>query len=143
MVVLGADHGGFALKEKAKLWLGGGGVPYADVGALTMDPVDDYPVFATAAAKKVLANPDGKAVLFCRSGGGMAIAANRLKGVRAVDCTTVESALLARKKNNANILSIAADWLNEDQAKTIIKTFLETPFPGEERHMRRIAMLDV
>ena len=139
---IGADHGGFYIKERTKDWLKQWGYEFEDVGAFTFETDDDYPQFAFLAARRVADEKDSKAILFCRSGGGMSIAANRVKGIRAVDCLDIRSAEHARKHNDANVLSIPADWLSEDEVKTAIQTFLQTPFSNEERHVRRIAMLD-
>lgn len=143
MIYLAADHGGFALKERAKGWFAALNLAVEDVGAHQLEPHDDYPTFAFAAARQVAKNPEEhKALLVCRSGGGMAIAANRFPGVRAVECTTVEAAKIARAKNDANMLTLPADWVSDDQARAIIEAFFTTPFSSEERHVRRIAQLD-
>ncbi len=155
VVYLGADHGGYELKEKAKFWLKEWGYETQDVGALALDPQDDYPQFAFDVAQKVvemervgsgLASGSGNqplalGLLFCRSSGGMTIAANKTLGARAVSLESVESAKHARSDNQANIGSLAADWLSEDQAKEIIKVFLTTAFSGESRHQRRLAQI--
>lgn len=151
-IILGADHGGFTLKEKAKTWLENWGYNYEDVGALTLDPEDDYTRYAFAVAEKVAAAgsefqaggmqpPPAIGLLFCRSGGGMAIAANKIMGIRAVELPTTEAARHARTDNDANVGSLAGDWLSDNQAETIIKTFLTTPFSGAERHGRRLAQI--
>ncbi len=142
MVFLGADHGGFALKENLKTWLADQGIEVEDMGAAILDPEDDYPVYAKQVAKKVLENPEYRGLLFCRSGGGMTIAANRVKGVRAVEIFDEKSARHAREHNDANIATISADWLTEDQARAAITVFLQTPFSKAPRHIRRIAQLE-
>lgn len=144
---IGADHGGFELKEKIKVWLEDLGYGVKDFGAYSLVPEDDYPAFAIDLAREVVAgvstnteienkNPVG--ILFCRSGGGMVIAANKVKGARAVSVHDKKSAVHAKADNNANIISISADWTSEEQAKEIITAFLETKFSGAERHIKRI-----
>ncbi|HZZ98320.1 MAG TPA: RpiB/LacA/LacB family sugar-phosphate isomerase [Candidatus Saccharimonadia bacterium] len=142
MIYLGADHGGFQHKEAIKKWLESVGQQFEDVGAASLDPADDYPKFAFAVAKKVAADQQGIGIVLCRSGGGMAIAANRVKGVRAVDCLNTESVLHAREHNDANVLSLPADSMSEQDAIAMVKLFLETKFSGDDRHKRRIAELD-
>lgn len=143
MIYLGADHGGFQLKEKIKEWLSAGGQAFEDLGAFALDSGDDYPQFAFSVAKKVGEKPnENQGILLCRSGGGMTIAANRVKGARAVDCLTKEEVVHARQDNNANILVLAGDWLDEAKAKELFDLWFATPFSNEPRHVRRIAELD-
>ncbi len=137
-IIIGADHGGFKLKEQIKKWLQTLDYKVVDVGAKQLDPQDDYPQFAFAAAKKVVKNKEVFGVLFCRSGAGMTIAANKVAGIRAVELFNANSAQHARQHNNANIAALSADWLEVDEIKEIIKTFLETEFANEARHLRRI-----
>lgn len=142
-IFVGADHGGFALKEQAKLWLEEWGYAVEDLGAFALDPADDYPQPALAVAEQVAGGQEGAqlGLLFCRSGGGMVIAANKVNGIRAVELASVEAAEHAKVHNNANVGSLAADWLSQEQAKAIIKTFVETEFSGAERHVRRLAQI--
>lgn len=138
-IFLGADHGGFQMKESMKKWLIEEGHEVEDCGNTTLDPDDDYPKYAIEVAQKVAAS-DGRAygILFCRSGGGMVIAANKIDGIRAVDVFDLMSAVHARTNNNANIMSIGADWMSPVEARLVIKNFIETEFKGEVRHERRI-----
>ncbi len=142
MIYLGADHGGFTLKEQVKVWLTESNISFEDLGTHSFDPSDDYPQYAFAVAQKVLEHVENKGILLCRSGGGMTIAANRLVGVRAVDCTTEQCVGHAREDNDVNILSLPADWISESDAKKLIQNFLTTPFSGEERHVRRLQTVD-
>jgi len=141
-IYIGADHGGFKLKENMKLWLGELGYEIEDFGALTLVFGDDYPDYASLVATQVANDiSEGKksvGILFCRSGGGMVIFANKVKEIRAVSVFDEKSAVLAKKKNDANVISISADWTTENQAQKIILAFLEANFSGEERHIRRI-----
>lgn len=141
MIYLGADHRGFELKEKIKSWLLEWGYRYEDMGAFEYNKDDDYPDFATAVAMAVALSlskgQTGKGILVCGSGVGVIIAANKVKGILA---GTAISALQIKDSVNdedTNVLGISADYLSE-QAQEIVKTFLETKFSGEERHIRRI-----
>lgn len=142
-IYIGADHGGFELKENIKIWLKELGYRVEDLGANSLVSDDDYPDFAVAVATKVAAESKTveeyiAGILLCRSGGGMVIAANKIKGIRAVSVFDEQSAVLAKKKNDANVISISADLTAEDQVKEIILAYLEANFSGEERHVRRI-----
>lgn len=139
-IYLGADHGGFELKEHLKLYLNQRGFEVEDCGAPSLIPEDDYPVYAKIVAEKMMGDIHAKGILICRSGGGMAIAANRYKGIRAVDCMHVEAAIHARTNNDANILTLASEWMSETDAVKIVDAFLHTAFQKEERFVRRIEM---
>jgi ribose 5-phosphate isomerase B len=140
MIFIAADHGGYELKEKICHRLANRGVTFEDFGTFSKESID-YPGFAKQVAKAVIKH-DGKGILFCRSGQGMAIAANRYKGIRAALAWNPRIAEEARDDNNANIVSLPADFLSEQQAWDIITTFLSTPFSREARHLRRIKQLD-
>jgi ribose 5-phosphate isomerase B len=136
MIYLGADHRGFELKEKLKSYLGELGYVCDDLGAYTYNIEDDYPDFARKLVNKGDWGDKGdKGILICGSGVGMAVAANRFKGVRAGGPEG--------KDVDLNVLTLAADFLTEEQAKEAVKTFLEAKFSGEERHRRRIAKIDL
>ena len=137
-IYIGADHGGYALKEKVKTWLDEWKYDYTDEGALHLDPEDDYPDFAFAVAEAVSHDSQGQGILICRSAAGMIIAANKVMGIRAVAVFDDVSTKHAREHNNANIIGLSGDWLDEEKAKQIVKTFLTTEFTKEERHQRRI-----
>jgi len=149
MIYLGADHGGYELKEKVKGWLGEWGYEFEDLGAYEMNAEDDYTEFAITVARRVDEETDrsqlwkdqAKGVLLCRSGGGMAIAANRFTGVRADYVFDEESAEHARDNNDANVITLAGDWIDEEMAKQTLKAWLGTEFSGEERHERRVRAL--
>lgn len=137
---LATDHAGFRHKEAVKQWLTENGYEPVDHGAYREDMSDDYTDFIPLAAREVSKNPDTeKAIIFGHSGQGEAISANRFPHVR----TTVyygnneNILLLSRKHNNANILSLAGAFMFEDEAIMAIKIWLNTPFSGEERHVRR------
>ena|SRR6185295_18633898 len=138
-IFIGADHGGFKMKEEMKQWLIEEGHQVEDCGNIVFDPNDDYPQYAVAVCEKVVASQEKTyGILFCRSGGGMTIAANKIDGIRAVDAFDMTSAVHARTNNNANVMSIGADWMDPREARLVIKYFIETEFLGEERHKRRI-----
>lgn len=138
MVYLASDHGGFQFKEEIKSWLGEQGIAAEDLGPFKLDDGDDYPDFILPLARKVSSEPGSFGVILGRSGNGEAIAANKVKGVRAAVCLNEIMAFKARNDNNANILSLPADYIGLEDAKKVVKKFLETPFSGAERHMRRL-----
>lgn len=143
MVYLGSDHGGFALKEKAKAWLTELSMEYQDLGATQIDPGDDYPDYAKAVTKEVVTNPLNRGILFCKSGGGMTIVANKQPGIRAVNVFDEASARQAREHLDANVMALGASWISEDKARQAMETFLTTMFDEtEERHKRRIAKFE-
>jgi ribose 5-phosphate isomerase B len=142
-IYLGADHGGFPLKEKLKTWLEGQGMKVVDCGAMMLDPNDDYPDFAFAVARELNQDqdPGSRGILLCRSGAGMVIAANRSTAVRAVQVNQVSEVQHAREHNDANVIGLAADSITEDQAKELVTAFLQTEVSPDERHHRRIAKI--
>lgn len=142
MVYLGADHGGFDLKEHIKKWLTEWNIPFEDCGPYTLDPDDDYPDYAKKVSEKVGVSKEAKGILICRSGGGMVIAANKKKGVRAVFVFDERSVAHAREQNDANVISLASDWTKTEDAKNLVHLFLTTPFSGIERHARRVEKLN-
>lgn len=145
-IFVGSDHGGFHLKQKVEAFLTRAGYEYEDVGNKVLDPADDYPQFAFAAATKVLGSDDhdARAILLCRGGQGMAIAANRIRGIRAVVVWDETEAKMSRNDNNANVLTLPARVLENDEQKAfaIIKTWLETPFSKASRHHRRLREIE-
>lgn len=137
-VYIGSDHGGYQLKEELKGYLKELGYEVEDLGAHTLDPNDDYPDFVFPVAEAVAKESDSMGIVIGRSGNGEAIAANKVRGIRAALCWNEEIALKAREHNDANVLSLGADFVSVEEAKKIVKTFLETPFSEEERHKRRL-----
>ena len=137
-IYVGADHGGYELKDKVRQWLTEWGYQSEDVGAHQLDPADDYPEFAFKVAEKVASEADAVGVLLCRSGGGVTIAANKVRGIRAVPVYTVEQAQHARRDNDANVISLAGDWVTDEEVKALLKTYLETPYSKAKRHQRRL-----
>ena len=137
MIFLGADHGGWHLKEDLKKYLKELGFDYEDLGNQEMDPADDYPDFALMVAKKVVETNE-KGILICSTGIGMCLAANKVKGIRAAAVWNDFTALQSREHNNANILCLAGKDTDVEAAKKIVRLWLETEFSQEERHIRRL-----
>lgn len=139
MLYIGADHRGYKLKELLKNYLKELNVQYEDMGAFVLNLEDDYPDFAMAVAQRVAENSEeNKGILICGSGVGVDVVANKVKGVRSALCFDAKQAKMSRSDDNANVLSLAADFISEEKAKEIVKMWLETPFSGQERHIRRI-----
>ena len=138
-IIIGADHRGFAMKENLAVWLAEQGHEVSDVGALEMSEGDDYPDYAKLAAEKVAQDADNnRGILLCGSGVGMAVAANKVAGIRAANIRDVEIAKAARNDDDINVLALGTDYVDLDDAKAIIATFLTTPFSGMDRHVSRI-----
>jgi ribose 5-phosphate isomerase B len=146
IIYLGSDHAGFHLKEQVEAHLVKAGYTVEDVGNKVLDPADDYPQFAFAAATKVLGSEDDdpRAILLCGGGQGMAIAANRIRGIRAVVIWDEHEARMSRNDNDANVLCLPARVIEDDtkNAFDIVDTWLKTPFSNAERHHRRIREIE-
>ena len=139
-ISIGSDHAGFMYKEAIKQMLVDSGAVVLDVGTYSVDSAD-YPDYGVAAAHLVR---DGRAdygVLICGSGIGISIAANKVRGIRAANCTTVEIAQLARMHNDANMVAVGQRIVSPELALDIIRMFLATDFEGG-RHAARIAKID-
>jgi ribose 5-phosphate isomerase B len=141
-VYLGSDHAGFELKEHLVAWLTANGHDPVDCGPAVYDAVDDYPVYVLRAAERTVADPGSLGIVIGGSGNGEAIAANKVKGVRAALAWSEETATLGREHNDANVISIGARMHDQDTATRFVELFLATPYSKEERHSRRIAMLE-
>jgi ribose 5-phosphate isomerase B len=135
-IAIGADHAGYPLKETIKSHLLDLGFTVDDVGTDRAAAVD-YPDFAAAVAGRVVSGASDRGILICGTGIGMAMAANKVHGVRAAPAGDLESARLAREHNDANILTLGARITPADLALSIVRLFLETPFAGG-RHQRRV-----
>ncbi|HUD20757.1 MAG TPA: RpiB/LacA/LacB family sugar-phosphate isomerase [Candidatus Saccharimonadales bacterium] len=140
MLYLAADHAGFELKEKICHRLAARGVAFEDFGTFSTKPVD-YPDLTKQVVKEVLKH-NGRGILFCASGEGVAIAANRFKGIRAALVWKESVAVETREDNDANVLALPAKYLSEEEAWQIVSAFLSTTFSHAERHLRRIKQLD-
>lgn len=139
MIAIGSDHGGYELKEELKKCLEEEGLEYKDYGAFSTDRVD-YPLIAKEVSKAVATNECEKGILICRSGYGMAMVANKFKGVRSAPCFCTRAAQFSRLHNNTNVLSLGADYVTVDEAKDILKTWLNTEFEGG-RHQERLDLV--
>jgi ribose 5-phosphate isomerase B len=133
---LGSDHAGFGYKQELAVFLASLGHTVHDVGTHSLDSVD-YPDFAVGVGHEVASGAADFGVLVCGSGIGVAITANKVQGVRAANCMTEEMAQLARKHNNANVVTVGERLMTLDTAKAIVKTFLDTAFEGG-RHVGRV-----
>ncbi len=140
-IYIGADHAGFALKQRLVRALKQLGYDPVDVGPTKLDPSDDYPDFAKPVAEAVSEGKAARGVLTCGTGLGMSFAANRFPHVRAAVVWSPEVAELSRKHNDANILVLPSRFVSEDEGLAILKTWLDTPFEGG-RHLRRVEKID-
>lgn len=140
-IYIASDHGGFNLKEELKKDLQEAGHEVEDFGNKSYEPEDDYPDFVFPLAEKVAAEPESLGIILGRSGNGEAMAANKVKGVRAALCLSEEMARKAREDNNANVLALGADFVETEKAKKIVGVFINTRFSGEERHQRRVGKI--
>ncbi len=139
LIFIGADHRGFRLKEIIKSFLKDEGYEVIDKGNAQYVESDDYPDFAESVAKEIDADPEERrGVLICGSGVGVDIVANKFPRVRSALVTSADQAYAARHDDDANVLSLAADFLEEDEARQIVKIFFATPFGNEERYVRRL-----
>ncbi len=144
-ILLGTDHAGFELKNKVFTWLTGEGFDVEDMGAHVLDMEDDFPKIMIPLAMRVLAaNDDTRAIIFGYSGNGEAMVSNRFPGIRAAvyHGKNLELVRLAREHNDANILSIAAGFVEEEEAIEAIRLFISTQFSTNPRYARRNEMLD-
>lgn len=142
MIYLGADHRGFELKELLKKHLEDEGFEITDLGNDHLDESDDYVIFAEKVAKAVVGGEGNKGIILCGSGAGVDMVANKIDGVRSALVFDKLRAQQAREHEDANVLSLPADILEEESAWEIVKTFLETPFSNEARHERRLEEME-
>jgi ribose 5-phosphate isomerase B len=136
MVYLGADHNGFWLKEELKEYLRKHKIPFKDLGASSLRKSDDYPEFGSAVAKRIGSGDLG--ILICGSGHGMAIVANKIRGIRAALASSVFSARKAREDDHANVLALSSWETTVEKAKRIVATWLSTRPSKAGRHLRRL-----
>ena len=134
-IILSSDHGGYELKEKVKSFLIDNNFEYEDLGCSSLEPVD-YPDFAKLLSKKIKDQNDSKGILFCGTGIGISMAANRFPHIRAALCTSVEMASKSRKHNDANVLALGGRILEEKLALEIVKEFLQTDFEAGRHSLR-------
>ncbi|PIN92937.1 ribose 5-phosphate isomerase B [Candidatus Pacearchaeota archaeon CG10_big_fil_rev_8_21_14_0_10_31_24] len=141
-IYLGADHAGFALKEKIKEWLSKKDIYFEDFGSYDSKMSDDYPDYAFKVGEKVARHKEAKGILICGSGTGMVIATNKVKGIRASMAYDSYSAKMARIDNDANVLCLRAREMPMKEDLNIVKTWLRTNFSGKDRHKRRIKKIE-
>ena len=141
MIALGCDHGGFALKEEVKAHLQKRGLEVKDCGCYSTESTD-YPIYAKKVAHGILDGECELGILVCGTGIGISITANKIKGIRAAVCTDCFTAEATRLHNDANILALGGRVVGPGLAVKIVDTFLNTPFSGDERHIRRIAQIE-
>lgn len=141
MIALGCDSAGYELMQEVKKHLDERGLEYKDFGTYSTDPVD-YPVYGKKVAHAVADGECERGILICGTGIGISIAANKVKGIRAALCHDVFSAEATRLHNDANILAMGGRVVGPGPAIMIVDKFLDTPFSGVERHIRRVAMLE-
>lgn len=137
-IVVGADHGGFSLRQELIPWLENIGVTVSDVGAVSYDRDDDYPDFAKAVALRVLSETGLRGIIICGSGVGASISANKIPGIRAAICHDSYSSRQGVEHDDMNVLCLGARVVGIELAKEIITAFIFAKFTGEERHQRRL-----
>ena len=140
MIAIGADHGGFELKEEVKKYLDEKGIEYKDYGTYSTDRVD-YPDIAKKVSKSVQSKECDKGILICRSGYGMSMVANKFKGIRSAPCFCEEAAKYSRMHNDSNVLALGADYVSTNEAICIVRMWLATEFEGG-RHSERLAIIE-
>ena len=141
MIGLGCDHGGYELKQEIIKYLEEKGLPYKDFGCDSTKSVD-YPIYARKVGRAIQNGECDKGILICGTGIGISIAANKMKGIRAALCTDCFSAEATRLHNDANILALGGRVVGPGLAVKIVDTFLNTEFSHEERHQRRIDLIE-
>jgi ribose 5-phosphate isomerase B len=143
-IYIGADHNGFEFKSQLAQALQQAGHEVIDVGAVQLDPSDDFPQFAGKVVSELLTGGDATArgILVAGNGQGMCMAANRFKGIRASLCWNANAARSARSEDDSNVLCLSANYLSLEEAGTVMVTWLATPFAGDAGATRRIQQLD-
>jgi ribose 5-phosphate isomerase B len=143
-IYIGSDHNGFAYKQQLADFLRRSGHEVIDEGDQTLEPGDDFPLFAGKTVQGLLGDtdPEARGILICGSGQGMCIAANRFKGIRASLCWNLAEARSSRNDDDSNVLCLSASQTDFEAAQAIVTAWLATPFAGAERFVRRIKQLD-
>lgn len=137
-IYLGADHRGFALKEKLKGYLAKRGHKVVDLGASSYNKDDDFTDFSFAVAEVVAEEPKARGIVICGSAGGVTIAANKVTGIRCVTAVTPADVVHNRGHDDVNVLALSSDFTSESRAKSLIEVFLKTTYLAEPRHKRRL-----
>ena len=141
MIAIGSDHGGFELKEVVTAHLQEKGIAYKDFGCYGKDSCD-YPIFGRAVAEAVAAGEYEKGIVICTTGIGISITANKIKGVRCALCSDTLTAQMTRLHNDANVLAIGGGIVGPNLGVSIVDAFLQTEFSEEEKHVRRISLIE-
>jgi ribose 5-phosphate isomerase B len=142
MLYIAADHGGYPLKEEVKRFLTEEGYEVVDLGPEELDLADDYPDFAFKLAEQVAQDEDAGGILICATGQGMCMAANKIAGIRAALVHNDFTALDAASHLNANVICLGGKITGFEEAKKLVKTWLDTEFLGDERHVRRLRKIE-
>ena len=140
MIALGADHGGYKLKEEIKRYFDESGIKYIDFGT-TNEERTDYPIYAEKVAKAIQEKQADSGILLCRSGYGMAVVANKFKGIRAASIYDEESAKFAKSDDDINVITLGGDYLTVNEAICIIRNWIGTPFKGG-KYEERLKMVE-
>ncbi|MCL4404092.1 RpiB/LacA/LacB family sugar-phosphate isomerase [Patescibacteria group bacterium] len=139
LIYIGSDHQGFALKEKIKLFLSARGYSVVDLGAKAYEEGDNYPEYAAAVARRVSEEFEtARGILICGSGVGVDVVANKFRRVRSALCASPDQAFDSRNDDDANVLAMGANYLDDATAHKIVITWLQTPFSGEARYRKRL-----
>lgn len=139
MIAIGSDHGGYKLKEEIKKYLDEKDIKYKDFGTYSEERVD-YPDIAKEVSKAVQSQKCDRGILICRSGYGMAMVANKFKGIRSAPCFCEEAAKFSRMHNDTNVLALGADYITTGEAIAIVRMWIATEFEGG-RHKERLDMV--
>jgi ribose 5-phosphate isomerase B len=139
-IIVGADHRGYELKQALVPWLRAEGYEVEDIGAHSTEAVD-YPLYAFQVGEAVASGRADRGILLCHSGNGIAMAANKVRGVRAALCMNEEHAEMSRRHNDANVLVIGQDYIQPGAERAIVSIWLSSPFDGG-RHARRVAQIE-
>lgn len=141
MIAIGSDHGGFELKKVVTAHLQEKGIAYKDFGCYGKDSCD-YPIFGRAVAEAVAAGECEKGIVICTTGIGISITANKIKGVRCALCSDTLTAQMTRLHNDANVLAMGGGIVGPNLGVSIVDAFLQTEFSEEEKHVRRISLIE-
>jgi ribose 5-phosphate isomerase B len=141
-IYIASDHAGFKVKEKMKKYLKAKGLVFEDMGTHSSSPTD-YPDYAFEVAKKVASQKGSRGILICGTGTGMVMAANKVKGVRAVAAYDKYSAQMSRRDNDANVLCLRGRFFPFEKIKDLVSIWLAAPFSGQARHKKRIRKLSL
>ena len=140
MIAIGSDHGGYKLKEEIKKYLEEKGIEYTDIGTFSEERTD-YPIYAEKVAKKIASGECDKGIIACRSGVGMAMVANKFKGIRAGSIHSELEAKFAKSDDDINVVTLGGDYLTVNEAICIIRNWIATEFKGG-RYQERLEMLE-